>query len=182
MKTETKNAESKQSQRNSAQGSAMFATKIDLSESKREKLIALLNARLADAVDLRMQAKQAHWNVKGPSFIALHELFDDVAAAFLEPIDEIAERAIQLGGTARGTVQSVSATTGLKPYPVDISAGTDHVEALASALAAFGKSIRAAIETADDLGDKDTADLFTAVSRASDKYLWFVEAHQQAKS
>jgi starvation-inducible DNA-binding protein len=182
MKTETKNSETKQAQRNTAHGTAVHATKIDLSESKREKLIALLNARLADAVDLRMQAKQAHWNVKGPAFIALHELFDDVATAFLEPIDEIAERAVQLGGTARGTVQSVSATTGLKPYPVDIAAGTDHVEALASALAAFGKSIRTAIDTADELGDKDTADLFTAVSRASDKYLWFVEAHQQAKS
>lgn len=159
----------------------MHETKNDIKEGKRKDLVELLNARLADAVDLRIQAKQAHWNVKGPSFIALHKLFDEIADNAAEHSDEIAERAVALGGTALGTVATVAKNTKLPKYPEDISSGADHVDALSTALATFGKSVRAAIGQAEELGDADTADLFTAVSRDVDKYLWFVEAHMQAK-
>jgi starvation-inducible DNA-binding protein len=161
---------------------AMHTTKNDIPEKSRAKIVALLNARLADAIDLYLQTKQAHWNVKGPQFIALHELFDKVAQAVEDGIDEIAERAVMLGGTALGTVQVVGRDSTLKAYPTDIARGSDHVEALSSALAAYAKSIRAAIDTATQAGDADTADLFTGISRDIDKHLWFVEAHQQAKS
>jgi starvation-inducible DNA-binding protein len=161
---------------------AMHTTKNDIPEKSRAKVIALLNARLADGIDLYMQTKQAHWNVKGPQFIALHELFDKVAEAVLGGIDEMAERAVMLGGTALGTVQVVGRDTTLKAYPTDIAKGSDHVEALSSALAAYARSARAAIETATQAGDADTADLFTGISRDIDKNLWFVEAQQQAQS
>jgi starvation-inducible DNA-binding protein len=161
--------------------SSLHDTRNDLPEKTRAKVVDLLNSRLAEALDLQMQSKQAHWNVKGPQFIALHELFDKTAEFVENSIDEIAERAVVLGGTALGTVQVVAKETSLKPYPLDISRGTDHVEALSNALAAFGRSVRAAIGIADELGDADTADLFTGVSREVDKYLWFVEAHQQSK-
>ncbi|MBL8857712.1 MAG: DNA starvation/stationary phase protection protein Dps [Planctomycetes bacterium] len=165
-----------------ASKSTMHPTKIDLSEKSRAKVIELLNANLASAIDLHCQAKQAHWNVKGPQFIALHELFDTVATVVEGGIDVIAERAVILGGTAQGTVQTVGKRSALKPYPTDIAKGSDHVEALASALAVYGKSVRAAIDTATEAGDADTADLFTGISREIDKHLWFVEAHSQAKS
>ena len=157
----------------------MFKTKNDLSEGTRAKVVELLNARLADCIDLQTQCKQAHWNVKGPSFIALHELFDKVAESSEEWVDSLAERIVQLGGTAEGTVQATAARTSLSPYPIPIVSGTDHVEALSSALAAFGKKVRAAIDKTDKQGDKDTADLFTEISRDVDKYLWFVEAHNE---
>ncbi|MDZ4771755.1 MAG: DNA starvation/stationary phase protection protein Dps [Planctomycetota bacterium] len=160
----------------------MHTTKNDIPEKTRLKMVALLNARLADTIDLYQQTKQAHWNVKGPSFIALHELFDKIAENVEAGIDDMAERAVALGGVAHGTIQAVSNATTLKPYPTDISKGTDHVDALSSALAAYGKVIRAAIEDADEAGDADTADLFTGISRSIDKQLWFVEAHVQAKS
>lgn len=160
----------------------LHETKNDMPEKARVKVIELLNARLAEAIDLYLQTKQAHWNVKGPQFIALHELFDKVAEAVEDGVDEMAERAVMLGGTALGTVQVVAKESSLKPYPTDISKGTDHVEALSSALASYAKAVREAIETSDKLGDKDTADLFTGISRDIDKNLWFVEAHQQAKS
>jgi starvation-inducible DNA-binding protein len=159
----------------------LHSTRNDLPEKTRAKIIDLLNSRLAEALDLQMQSKQAHWNVKGPQFIALHELFDKVAEAVEDSIDEIAERAVALGGTALGTAQIVAKETSLKPYPTDISRGSDHVDALSNALAAFGTSARAAINIANELGDADTADLFTGLSREIDKYLWFVEAHQQSK-
>ena len=159
----------------------MFKTKNDLPEASRIKAIELLNARLADCKDLQTQVKQAHWNVKGPNFISLHLLFDKINDAVEDYVDEIAERAVQLGGVAEGTARMVAKRSSLAEYPASAVDGRSHVEALSSALAAFGKSARKAIAEADDLGDLDTADLFTEVSRGIDKWLWFVEAHLQAE-
>ncbi len=158
----------------------MHSTKNDLAEGKREKAIEVLNARLADAIDLKTQAKQAHWNVKGIHFIGLHELFDQVATAAEAHTDLIAERITALGGTAYGTSRVVAQKSSLSEYPLEIVDGTAHVDALSTAMADFGKNVRKGIDEADELGDKDTADLFTEVSREIDKLLWFVEAHIQA--
>ncbi|MGA7500665.1 MAG: DNA starvation/stationary phase protection protein Dps [Isosphaeraceae bacterium] len=159
----------------------MFKTKNDLSEAVRIKSIKLLNERLADCIDLQTQTKQAHWNVKGPHFIARHELFDQVNEAVEEYVDNIAERAVQLGGVAEGTARVVARQSSLAEYPATAVEGRSHVEALSSVLAAFGKLARKAIADAGELGDLDTADLFTEVSRGIDKWLWFVEAHLQAE-
>jgi starvation-inducible DNA-binding protein len=156
-------------------------TQNDLPSKARWEAVDLLNRHLADAIDLAYQAKQAHWNVKGPNFIALHELFDEVVEEIEEYVDEIAERAVELGGTALGTVRVSAGMSRLSEYPLVISSGRAHVKALSGALAKFGKTSRAAIDAAAALGDADTADLFTEVSRGVDKLLWKVEAHGQAK-
>lgn len=158
----------------------MHKTKIDIPQETRATLVYLLNERLADLIDLKLQAKQAHWNVKGPHFIALHKLFDEVTGAIDEPIDSIAERITTLGGTAEGTVATVHKRTTLPGYSLEIVSGHDHLEALSTAVATAGKSIREAIDRSAELGDADTADLFTGISRALDQYLWFLEAHLQA--
>ena len=158
----------------------MHKTKNDIAKGKREKLVEILNSRLADSLDLKSQAKQAHWNVKGMSFIGLHELFDRVSTEVEVFTDTIAERITTLGGTALGTVRVSANKSSLSEYPLEITDGADHVDALSTALADFGKKVREAIEETDKLDDKDTADLFTEVSRGVDKLLWFVEAHIQA--
>lgn len=157
----------------------MYHTRNDLAPPVREASIGMLQRRLADAVDLFTQVKQAHWNVRGAQFIALHELFDRVAETIEEQGDEIAERITALGGRADGTAR-VAARSNLPEYPFDAVDGAEHVAAVADRLAAFGKSVRQAIDTAAQAGDADTSDLFTGVSRELDKQLWFVEAHQQA--
>jgi starvation-inducible DNA-binding protein len=159
----------------------MFKTKNDLSEDVRSKAIELLNARLADAIDLQTQTKQAHWNVKGPNFIALHELFDKISEDVEETVDDIAERVVQLGGVAQGTARMSASRSSLSEYPTTAVDGRSHVEALSTVLSAFGRSARKGITDANDLGDLDTADLFTEISCGIDKWLWFVEAHQQAE-
>jgi starvation-inducible DNA-binding protein len=159
----------------------MYSTKNDLPEPARKKAIELLNARLADVIDLQTQMKQAHWNVKGPNFIALHELFDKINEDVEDYVDLIAERVVQLGGIALGTARSIAQRSQLKEYPLNIASGRDHVEAVSSALATFGKSARAAIDASDEVRDKDSADIMTEVSRGVDKWLWFVEAHLQAE-
>jgi starvation-inducible DNA-binding protein len=160
----------------------MYKTKIDLSEKTRRNVIVILNDRLSDAIDLQSQVKQAHWNVKGPNFIALHELFDKISDAVLEHIDDIAERITSLGGTAEGTVAVAARRSKLKNYPLSITAGKDHLLYLSTQLSVYGKSVRVAIESTGELGDADTADLFTGISREADKYLWFLEAHLQDKA
>lgn len=157
----------------------MHNTKIDITHGASEKLVAILNKSLADASDLRSQSKQAHWNVKGMNFISLHELFDRVATELDIHVDNVAERITTLGGTAMGTVRLAAKNSSLAEYPYEITDGMAHVDALSSALADFGKKTRANIDATDELGDKDTADLYTEISRSVDKLLWFVEAHIQ---
>src|SRR6266581_3266783 len=130
----------------------LHETKNDLRAKTRRAMIDLLNQELADVLDLGLQAKQAHWNVKGPHFIGLHELFDNMA-----------ERAVELGGVALGTIQIISKKSRLSSYPLDLASGQKHVDALSSALANCGASTRRAIDTASKAGDADTADLFTEV-------------------
>ena len=158
----------------------MHRTKNDLTQATRSAVINLLGPRLADSIDLMTQAKQAHWNVRGPHFFQLHELFDKVAEAAEEATDLIAERIVQLGGTALGTARIAASHSTLAEYPLEISDGSDHVAALASAIAQTGAAVRRDIDKAAELHDADTADLLTEVSRDLDKYLWMVEAHEQA--
>ena len=159
----------------------MYRTKNGLSEKVRTQVAGLLQERLADAVDLVTHAKQAHWNVKGPDFIALHELFDKVYEHAGEYTDLLAERIVQLGGIAEGTVRVVGKRSQLPEYPLTIAAGKEHVESLSRSLAYFGSVVRQAIDRADEMGDKDSADIFTEISRAVDKDLWFVEAQAQSE-
>jgi starvation-inducible DNA-binding protein len=158
----------------------MHQTRNDLPARVRGRLEKLLNQRLADALDLEAATKQAHWNVKGPNFIALHELFDRLHDNVEEHVDSLAERVAALGGTPLGTIAAVARGTTLAPYPEDLSEGPAHVATLADRLADFGRKIRAAIAAAAKLDDADTADLFTEISRDVDKQLWFLEAHLQA--
>jgi starvation-inducible DNA-binding protein len=161
--------------------SKSYPTKIDLAAAVRGKIIDLLGANLADAIHLALQAKQAHWNVKGPAFFPLHELFDKLYDEATEWGDLIAERVVQFGGVADGTLKTVAATSRLAGYKLALSDGRDHLEAISGSVAAFGKSTREAIDIAAQAGDAGTADLFTEISRAADKMLWFLEAHLQAE-
>lgn len=161
---------------------SMHETKNDLKSNTRKTSIEILNARLAEAIDLALITKQAHWNLKGPQFIAVHEMIDGFRKDLDDHVDTIAERAVQLGGTAFGTSQDVSRTSKLEPYPTDIYKIKDHIEALIDRYAAAAKSARAAIDESDEAGDADTADIFTAYSRTLDKSLWFLEAHVQEKA
>ena len=162
--------------------SRLFPTKNDLPEATRVRVADLLNKRLADCIDLQTQCKQAHWNVKGPSFIALHKLFDEINEDVEAYVDLLAERVVQLGGIAEGTARMVAQRSTLDDYPSTLSSGDGHVDALSSALAAFGSGTRKAIDQADQLEDADTVDILTEISRGTDKWLWFVEAHQQGET
>ena len=159
----------------------LYPTKNSLPEDVRAQAIPLLNQRLADCVDLQTQCKQAHWNVKGPSFIGLHELFDDIYAAVGDYVDLIAERVVQLGGVAEGTARAVAGRTTLLDYPLTLRTGAEHVAALSDALAQFGRAARMGIEEMDELDDDDSEDILTEISRGVDQWLWFVEAHQQGE-
>jgi starvation-inducible DNA-binding protein len=160
---------------------SLHSTRNTLAEAIRRKSVDLLSQSLVTAIDVQRQAKQAHWNVKGPNFIALHLLFDEVHTAAIEWADLSAERLVALGGTADGRVEHVADKTQLESYPLELTDGTDHVRQLSAALAKYGQQTVAAINESGDAGDPSTSDLFTEISRAVDDYLWKVEAHNYAK-
>lgn len=157
----------------------MYPTKNTLNEQIRFKSINLLQERLAEGIDVMLQTKQAHWNVKGESFYSMHKLFDKVNDESREWVDLIAERLVQLGGIAEGTLQSVSHRSKIASYPLNIASGVDHAEALSKSLAQFGEKICRGIDQASEFGDQDTADVFTEISRGVDTFIWMVEAHLQ---
>jgi starvation-inducible DNA-binding protein len=157
----------------------MHQTRNDLQSNTKTAAIELLNARLADTIDLALLTKQAHWNLKGPRFIAIHEMLDGFRGQIDDYIDTMAERVVQLGGTALGTTQTVAKGTTLPPYPTNIYAIQDHLPALIDRYGTVANAVRKAIDASAEAGDANTADIFTEASRGLDKALWFLEAHVQ---
>lgn len=157
----------------------MHPTKNDLKSNAKQFSIGLLNARVADGIDLALLTKQAHWNLKGPQFIAIHEMLDGFRTQLDDAVDNMAERVVQLGGTALGTTQVVVEASTLTPYPTDIYAIHDHLAALIDRYAQVANAVRDGIDQTAEAGDADTADILTQISRDLDKALWFLEAHVQ---
>ncbi len=160
----------------------MHPTRTDIPVKLREQICDLLNETLANSLDLQTQTKQAHWNVKGVHFFQLHLLFDEMATEMGDYTDLVAERITSLGGTAFGTVRMAAKTTNLPDFPTDLDEGMAFVATLADRYAQYGEMVRENIDVTDHLGDKDTADIYTEISRNVDKRLWFLEAHLQAQS
>jgi starvation-inducible DNA-binding protein len=165
----------------SAFSARLYPTRIDLPADVRISVVEILNQTLAATLDLKTQVKQAHWNVKGMDFYQLHELFDEMATELEGYIDTIAERVTALGATAMGTARIAAAQSILPEYPYDIVDGAEHITALAERYAPYAAHLRSAIDKTGELGDADTADLYTEVSRDIDKRLWFLEAHLTKK-
>ena len=160
----------------------MFTTKIDLPEPVRFKIVEMLNQRVAECIDLTLQAKQAHWNVKGPNFRSLHKLFDTVSTGIRKSSDLLAERLVQLGGIAQGTVEAVIDQSRLQAYPLTITAEVDHLNALSTSIASCGKWMRESVDIAAEWKDAGTSDLLLRTTQKLDQYLWMVEAHLQGRS
>ncbi|MCX5922209.1 MAG: DNA starvation/stationary phase protection protein Dps [Candidatus Dependentiae bacterium] len=159
--------------------SIMHTTKISIAEKNRIELVAILNTSLASTADLYAQLKQAHWNVKGPNFIGLHKLLDELAEQIEEHVDIIAERITSLGGTALGTIQATHENTELRVYPTNIFSWEDHIEHLTHNIAILGELSRTNIEKTEELEDMATSDFYIALTQVLDKSLWFLEAHRQ---
>lgn len=157
--------------------SKFISTMNHLPAETRKKMAGHLQDTLAASVDLYSHAKQAHWNIRGARFMALHLLFDESADAVQPFADQLAERAGQLGAEVKGTLRNAAAGSPLKEYPLGIAHGEAHLHALASSFADYAKLIHENIDSATDAGDTTTADLFTEISRTVDLRLWFLESH-----
>ena len=157
----------------------LFESKVNVPGDNRRPLLELLNARLADTIDMQTQAKFAHWNVKGEDFYQLHLLFDSIAEHLEEAVDLIAERITALGGRANGTARQAVANSSIKEYDLNVLHGMDHVRAVLYGLAAVSNAARQAVKQSAVLGDDATADVFTEVVRAADKDIYFLQSHLQ---
>ncbi len=148
-----------------------------LTDNAREASINHLNIALASSIQLQLAIKQAHWNIKGPGFIGIHQLLDEVYDRMSEHVDTIAERCVILGGTADGTLDGVKKNGKLDAYPRDAVHQDTHIDELKSRMVAFTGIVHESLKEVGELGDEETADLFTAVSRGVSKDAWFIGAH-----
>lgn len=160
-----------------ARARAPLDTRIDVDSKTRAEMVRCLNVLLAEASDATMQAKTAHWNVKGPHFYQLHKLFDDIYERLSEHVDAIAERIATLGGEVRGRLGDAASATRLPPFPEDLADGMAFVSALADALGGFADGLREGSDAADEAEDEVTADMLDGITAAVDKDIWFLEAH-----
>lgn len=149
----------------------------ELPRQAREKSVEALNHLLVEVQDVALCARHAHWNARGPTFIAVHELFERVAQTLQKQADRLAERIGALGGEAQGTVQAIAAHTSLKPYPVRVADGQDHLEAIAMRLGLLSAEARLLIHQCNGLGDPVTVDVLTSANADIDHTLWLVESH-----
>lgn len=156
---------------------SLIPNRHDLPAKTREQMVAILNTTLADLIDLHLRYKQAHWNIQGPHFIALHEMFDMQAGQMPELIDEVAERVTALGGVANGDLRQALEASELGNFPRQGGGHEVFIPAVSDSIAAAAKAVRARIDTASESGDEGTTDLLTGLVRELDKQLWFVESH-----
>ncbi len=146
----------------------------------RGQIVELLQTRVSEGIDLTYQVKQAHWNVRGPRFFSLHKLFDKTYEHLQDNVDTIAERLVQLGGIAQGTIRSAVKISKLPDYPVGYITEDEHIELVSRGLANFSQTLRDDIERFAEWEDPGSADVLTEVIRAVDKDLWMVEAHRKS--
>ena len=152
-----------------------------ISDETASEMVKLLNANLANVIDLTLDGKQCHWNLQGKGFIGVHQLLDETSERILEVSDTIAERIVILGGQPNGLASRVVKESILDDYPTDITEVNQHVRELTSRYKTVAETLRKAIATAGDAGDEDTADLFTEASRIIDKDAWFIGANAPSK-
>ncbi|WP_420393200.1 DNA starvation/stationary phase protection protein Dps [Acuticoccus sp.] len=159
----------------------MFPTACDLPEQTRQSMCALLQSHVSDGIDLFSHVRQAHWTLRGPNFIGLHELLETIYEQVKDQTDLLAERLQLLGGHTEGTIDVAAQNSRLPKYPLDAVSPSEHVDAVTSSLAAYAKTVRGAIDEADEAGDMGTSDLFTEIVREVDRARWMIEAHKPVK-
>jgi starvation-inducible DNA-binding protein len=155
----------------------LIQTRNNLAEKDKITTITLLGQLVIHVIDLSLMTKQAHWNLRGANFIAVHEMLDEFRTSLLDHHDIFAERIVQLGGVVLGTSQEVARLSTLPAYPTDIHRVQDHIAALTERYGMVANQLRHAVVS---VTDENSADMLTAASRDLDKFLWFLEAHSEA--
>jgi starvation-inducible DNA-binding protein len=147
----------------------------NLDAARQSHLVVELNRNLAGLTDLAAAYKQAHWNVIGIDFAQLHELFDQFAAQTREYMDLIAERAVTIGGAARGTIQAAVEGSVLPPFPVEDRDELRLLTELVSRVVALTAELRQAMDASAD--EAATQDVYVEVVRGIEKQRWMLQAH-----
>ncbi len=152
-----------------------------IEEATAANVNEILDHRLVSLIDLSLTLKHVHWNVVGPTFIAVHQMLDPQVDAVRAMVDETAERIATLGGSPVGTPGALVARRGWDDYRLGRALVGDHLAALDRVYTGVVRDHRAAHETLDKL-DPVSADMVIAQLHQLEQFQWFVRAHLENAS
>jgi starvation-inducible DNA-binding protein len=157
--------------------SALNPSAIPLDLSIKSQLINSCKVTVACLSDLEGQLHSSHWNIKGMTFPESHKLFDEIRDDILPFIDQIAERAVALGGVVNGTATETNSLTVLLAYPIDsLATMRDHCEFLVPNLVELVKHCRRCIEMTGSI-DLITQNIYINLVEVLEKRIWFLQKH-----
>ncbi|MEL6319641.1 MAG: Dps family protein [Cyanobacteria bacterium J06626_14] len=161
----------------------MRPIKIGLTEAQRCGVIELLNHDLADVYLLLIKTRKYHWDVVGPQFRSLHELWQEHYEVLAENIDDIAERVRALGGYPLGTAEGFLRYASLKEHPNDLPNATEMVRRLAADYELIIRNLREHIsQCSDEFKDEGTADFLTGLMEQYEEAAWILRSFIEGES
>lgn len=154
----------------------LMETKNVLPEGARVVVAEALEQLVYDTVDFWSQMKTAHWNLRGPRFLELHQFFDLLAQRLEKAADKISERAVQLGCHAQGTVRESAKCSRMPDFGQKLYDEKAAVPGLIRRYGIYTEWLKQATEVAFKEGDQVTANMLITMMEKFDKDLWMLEA------
>ncbi|GAB4366390.1 MAG: Dps family protein [Elainellaceae cyanobacterium] len=161
----------------------MPSINIGLSEEQRQGVIDLLNCDLADSYLLLIKTKKYHWDVVGPQFRSLHELWEEHYEAISQNIDSVAERIRALGGYPIGTAAGFLEKASIEEHGGDVPRATDMVARLANDHEQIIRNLRNHVDQcSEEFHDEGTADFLTGLMEQHEEMAWMLRSFIEGES
>ena len=156
---------------------------IGLSEEQRQGVVELLNKDLADAYLILVKTKKYHWDVVGPQFRSLHQIWEEQYLALTETIDSVAERVRQLGGYPIGTMEGFLKIASLKEHAGNVPIATEMVARLVDDHEQIIRNLREHIDQcSENFHDEGTADFLTGIMEGHEQMAWMLRSFIEGQS
>ena len=152
---------------------------IALETQKRQVINSDLQATVVELLELFHDAKQSHWNIRGPLYFPLHEALQEYSDLYLKYADLLAERQLQIGNPADGRTDIIVQTVNLPKFPEGFLSDKQVLEIMTERIFTVAKRVRQRVESTGKIGDEVTSNKFQDLSYELDKQVWQFRVHMQ---
>ncbi|WP_229374876.1 Dps family protein [Fibrella rubiginis] len=152
---------------------------IPLEQEKRQAINADLQATVVELLELFHDAKQSHWNLRGPLYLPLHEQLQEYADTYRKYADLLAERQLQIGIPTDGRTSTIVETANLPKFPAGFLSDRQVLDIMTERIFTIAKRVRSRVESTAKNGDEVTSNKFQDLSYELDKQVWQFRVHMQ---